>query len=155
MKIKLIVIAKTDKDYLKLGMEEYLKRLKHYCNVEYTELNSGKKYRGINSQKDEEGTQMLKEIDPTDILVLLDENGQQFSSLDFSKWIAKRQVASVKKIVFVIGGPYGFSDSVYARANSKISLSQLTFSHQMVRLFFLEQLYRAFTIIKGEKYHHE
>jgi 23S rRNA (pseudouridine1915-N3)-methyltransferase len=110
--------------------------------------------RSQGEQKSEEAKLILAELSSEDVLVLLDEKGKEFTSVDFSKFIAQKQNASVKRLIFLIGGPFGFDESLYKRANSKIALSQMTFSHQMVRLFFVEQLYRAFTILKGEKYHH-
>tara|TARA_R110001592_G_scaffold6096_1_gene33093 strand:+ start:1472 stop:1942 length:471 start_codon:yes stop_codon:yes gene_type:complete len=156
MKIKLIVIGKTDESYLKDGIDKYLKRLKHYISFEMIIINDvvvGKK-ANIILQKDLEGKSILDKINSNDFLVLLDENGGQYSSVNFSKYIQKRMNAG-NDLIFVIGGPFGFSEELYARANAKLSLSKMTFSHQMVRLFFIEQIYRAFTILKGEKYHHE
>lgn len=156
MKIKLIVIGKTDESYLKEGIDKYLKRLKHYISFELIVLNDavmGKKTNVI-LQKDLEGKSILEKINLNDYLVLLDENGEQHSSVSFSKYMQKRMNAG-NDLIFVIGGPFGFSEEIYSRANAKLSLSKMTFSHQMVRLFFVEQLYRAFTILKGEKYHHQ
>lgn len=155
MKIKLITIGKTDEPYLIEGIEKYINRLKHYVSFELIVINDVKIGKKNNSelQKEQEGIQILSKINPTDVVVLLDENGSEFSSIGFSEFIQKKLNAGTD-LVFVIGGPFGFSEGVYQRASSKVALSQLTFSHQMVRLFFVEQLYRAFTILKGEKYHH-
>tara|TARA_Y100000385_G_C12791264_1_gene507767 strand:+ start:138 stop:611 length:474 start_codon:yes stop_codon:yes gene_type:complete len=157
MKIRLIVIGKTSAAYLKKGEINYEERLKHYCKFEEliipTIKNGGKL-----SNKDlkiKEGKLILKYIDSIDQVVILDEKGKSFSSIDFSGFLSKKILTSAKSLVFIIGGAFGFSEEVYKRANSKISLSKMTFSHQMIRLIFKEQLYRAFTILKGEKYHHE
>jgi len=157
MKIRLIVVGKTNANYLKTGESDYEERLKHYCKFEELIIppikNGGKL-----SNKDlkiKEGELILKNIDPMDQLVLLDEKGKSFSSADFSNFLNQKLLSSTKRLVFVIGGAFGFSEEVYKRADSKISLSKMTFSHQMIRLIFKEQLYRAFTILKGQKYHHE
>ena len=149
-------IDKTQDSYITEGLEAYTKRLKNYTVFETQTINVPKnvRLRSINEQKSEEGKLILKAILPDDVLILLDEKGKEFTSVDFAKFIAHKQNASVKRLVFAIGGPFGFGEQIYKRASAKISLSQLTFSHQMVRLFFVEQLYRAFTILKGEKYHH-
>lgn len=157
MHIYLLQIDKTQDSYLAEGIEIYAKRLKNYVNFTCHTLNVAKnvRQRSQKEQKAEEGRLVLQFVQNDDVLVVLDERGTSYSSMEFSKWVAKMQNASVKRLVFLIGGPFGFSDEVYARANQKLALSTLTFSHQMVRLFFCEQLYRAFTILKGEKYHHE
>jgi 23S rRNA (pseudouridine1915-N3)-methyltransferase len=157
MKILLLQIDKTQDSYIGEGIEIYTKRLKNYCAVEMVTINVPKvvRQRSHNEQKIEEAKLILAAILPEDQLVLLDEKGKEYSSVQFSNFIAQKQNASVKRLVFLIGGPFGFSETVYNRANFKISLSQMTFSHQMVRLFFVEQLYRAYSILKGEKYHHE
>lgn len=156
MKITLCAIGKTDADYLKSGLEIYISRLKHYIKFETKIIPDLKNTKNISQevQKQKEGQLILKELDPYDIVILLDENGKEFKSTDFAKFIEKKMVEGAKGIAFIIGGPYGFSEEVYQRANLKIALSKMTFSHQMVRLIFVEQLYRAFTIIKGEPYHH-
>lgn len=156
MKIKLIQIGKTDDSYIKDGVKEFEKRLTKYVVFESVVLNSVKK-SNYNEEvlKKAEGEVLLKEITSSDYLVLLDENGKEFSSRGFALFIESKQNASVKQMIIVIGGAYGFSEEVYKRADAKLSLSKMTFSHQMVRLFFIEQLYRAFTILKGEKYHHD
>ena len=157
MKMLLLQIDKTQDSYIAEGIDIYAKRLKNYCTFEIATLNVPKavRQRLHNEQKQEEAKLILAAILPEDQLVLLDEKGKEYSSVSFSNFIAQKQNASVKRLVFFIGGPFGFSDVIYNRANLKISLSQMTFSHQMVRLFFVEQLYRAYTILKGEKYHHE
>lgn len=157
MKILLLQIDKTQDSYLNEGIDIYTKRLKNYCAFDIATINVPKavRQRTHNEQKQEEAKLIMGAILPDDQLVLLDEKGKEYSSVAFSNFIAQKQNASVKRLVFLIGGPFGFSDLIYNRANLKISLSQMTFSHQMVRVFFLEQLYRAYTILKGEKYHHE
>ena len=156
MKILLIQIDKTQDEYLNEGIHIYIKRITNYVVFETITINVPKnvRQRSVNEQKTEEGKLIIKAILPDDLLILLDENGKEYKSIDFAKFINQKQNASVKRLVFLIGGPFGFSEEIYKRATTKISLSQLTFSHQMVRLFFMEQLYRAFTILKGEKYHH-
>jgi 23S rRNA (pseudouridine1915-N3)-methyltransferase len=156
MIIKLIVVGKTVKSYLQEGEEEYVKRLKHYVKFEEEVIFELKNVSSLSEDqiKQKEGEEILKRTQPIDYLVLLDEQGKQFTSEEFADKLLKWQNTSVKQVVFVIGGAYGFSKEVYQRANEKLSLSKMTFSHQMVRVFFKEQLYRAFTIIKGEPYHH-
>lgn len=157
MKITLLVIGKTDASYLRDGMNEYLKRLKHYINFTFEIIPDIKKGKNtsVEIQKQKEGDLILSKLAPGKELHLFDEKGKMFSSEELSKFIEKKMVSGPKELVFVIGGPYGFSQEVYQRATSKISLSRLTFSHQMVRLLCVEQIYRAFTILKGEPYHHE
>ncbi|MGB0887310.1 MAG: 23S rRNA (pseudouridine(1915)-N(3))-methyltransferase RlmH [Vicingaceae bacterium] len=155
MKVKLISIGKTDESYIKEGVNKYILRLKHYVSFEVLELKDvklGKKSNQI-LQKEKEGDEIMKCISKSDFVVLLDEKGMEFNSVGFSKFLQKRMNAGAG-VVFVIGGPFGFSKELYDRSNAKVALSQMTFSHQMVRLFFVEQLYRGFTILKGEKYHH-
>ena len=157
MKILLLTIGNTDKKYIKEGIDDYVKRLSFYIPFE-TRVIPDLKNRSTLSlelQKDKEGQLILNLVQTADYLILLDERGTEFTSVGFSKWIEKRMIAGIRQIVFVIGGPYGFSKLVYQRADFKISLSQLTYSHQMVRLIFVEQVYRAMTIIKNEPYHHE
>ena len=156
MKIKLIVIGKTDESYLTKGIDKYVDRLRHYVNFEVVTINDIKlgKKTNIEVQKEMEGKEIMGKVADNDYLILLDENGQTYNSMDFSKYLQKRLNAG-NDLVFVVGGPFGFSQRIYERANAKIALSNLTFSHQMVRLFFVEQIYRAFTILKGEKYHHQ
>jgi len=156
MKIKLLLVGKTDSDYLGRGIDEYVKRLKHYLPFEMLVIPDLKNTKNLseNQQKQKEGELILNQVNPGDFVVLLDEKGREFTSVDFSKFIEKQMISGLKKLVFVVGGPYGFSNEIYKQSNSKISLSKMTFSHQMVRLIFTEQLYRAMTIIKGEPYHH-
>ena len=155
--MKLIVIGKTKSKFLLDGEGEYQKRLKHYCK--FSELiipdvkNSGKLSK--KQLKVKEGNLILECIKNGDYVILLDDKGLTLSSIDFSKFLNKKMVSSTNELVFVVGGAFGFSESVYQRVNIKLSLSKMTFSHQMVRLIFKEQLYRAFSILKGEKYHHE
>jgi 23S rRNA (pseudouridine1915-N3)-methyltransferase len=155
MKIELWVVGKTAFKYLDEGIQLYEKRLKHYASFELVVLPDVKGPFSIDALKTKEGDLILSRLTKDDVLVLLDENGKHQTSIEFSKYIDTQQVNSTKRLVFQIGGAFGFSDAVYNRANSKLSLSKMTFSHQMIRLFFVEQLYRAFTIIRGEKYHNE
>lgn len=157
MKITLLVVGKTDAAYLREGMNEYLKRLKHYINFNFEIIPDIKKGKNtsIELQKTKEGDLILSKLGPGKELHLFDEKGKMFSSVEFSGFLEKKMISGPKELILVIGGPYGFSKEVYQRASSKISLSRLTFSHQMVRLLCLEQIYRAFTILKGEPYHHE
>jgi 23S rRNA (pseudouridine1915-N3)-methyltransferase len=157
MKITLLIVGKTEDAYLKEGIDKYLKRLKHYTKIEVVEITELKNTKALTQeqQKTKEAELILKKIAATDHIILLDEKGMELSSPQFAAFIDKKAIGSVTNLVFIVGGPYGFDQSVYQRANDKISLSRMTFSHQMVRLFFVEQLYRAFTIIKGEPYHHE
>lgn len=156
MKIKLICIGKTDESYLKEGIEKYLKRLRFYSSIELILIPDVKSSKNLSQdlQRQKEGQNILKHIKNQDQLILLDENGKMFDSLGFSHFIQRKIDQGTNCLVFVIGGPYGFHQDVIQRAQEKLSLSKLTFSHQMVRLFFVEQLYRAFTIMKGEPYHH-
>ena len=157
MNIKLIAIGKTDNKFLQSLIDDYTKRLSFYIKFDLDIIPDIKNVKNLSEsqQKEKEGELILSKISPTDNLILLDENGKSFSSVDFSNELQKKMNAGIKTLVFVIGGPYGFSDAVYAKANGKISLSQMTFSHQMVRLFFIEQVYRGFTILKNEPYHHQ
>lgn len=156
MTIKLLCIGKTDKQELDALIQLYFKRLQFYTNFEIEIIPDLKKVKNLDEsqQKNKEGELILAKIKNTDFVVLLDENGKQYTSEDFSEFLQKRMNSGLKQLTFVIGGPYGFSEEVYKRANSKISLSKMTFSHQMVRLFITEQIYRAFTILKNEPYHH-
>ena len=156
MQIKLIAIGKTDQNELKSLIALYQNRLRHYIKFEIDEIPDLKntKHLSENEQKQKESELILSKIKNTDVLVLLDENGKQMSSVDFSDYLQKQMNSGIKTLAFVIGGPYGFSKEVYHKAVSKISLSKMTFSHQMVRLFFVEQLYRGFTILRNEPYHH-
>ncbi len=157
MKIKLLTIGKTDDKNLQTLIEVYQNRLKHYINFELDVIPDIKNVKNLSEseQKEKEGELILKKITPTAILILLDEKGKEFRSIDFSRYLQKKMNSGIKQLVFVIGGPYGFSDEVYKKSTGKISLSKMTFSHQMIRLFVIEQLYRAFTILKNEPYHHE
>ena len=156
MKIKLLSVGKTDEEYLKTGIELYCKKIVHYFPFEYEELPALKQTKNLstNEQKKREGEFVLKKITPSDIVVLLDEAGTQSSSVGFSEFLQQKMLLGNKQLVFVIGGAFGFSQEVYLRKNCSISLSSMTFSHQMVRLIFLEQLYRAASILKNEPYHH-
>ncbi|MES2109283.1 MAG: 23S rRNA (pseudouridine(1915)-N(3))-methyltransferase RlmH [Bacteroidota bacterium] len=156
MKITFLTVGKTEDAYLKDGIEKYVKRLKHYTKLSIIDLDELKNTKALTQeqQKSKEAELILKKITPQDYVILLDEKGMELTSEKFAAYVDKKAIASVPNMVFVVGGPYGFDSTVYARANDKLSLSAMTFSHQMVRLFFIEQLYRAFTIIKGEPYHH-
>jgi Uncharacterized conserved protein len=157
MKIDLVLVGKSDQKYLQEGIDIYLKRLKYYCQFEMKIIPDLKSTKSLSEeqQKEKEGELIINQIKDSDFVILLDERGESLSSVDFAQFIEKRQVAGTRKLSFVVGGPYGFSRDVYAKANAKLSLSAMTFSHQMVRLLFIEQLYRAFTIINGEPYHHK
>ena len=157
MKIKLIVVGKTSAKYLLEGEKEYEKRLSNY--IKYEEIiipdvkNSGK--LSENELKKKEGQLILGKLENSDHVILLDDKGKSYSSIDFANFLQQKMNNSFKSLVFIIGGAFGFSDEVYQRAGSKLSLSKMTFSHQMIRLIFKEQLYRGFSILRGEKYHHE
>lgn len=157
MKIKLICVGKTVERYFIEAESEYLKRLNHYGSVEKVEIPELKNAKNLDFHqiKIEEGRLILKHISAGDQVVLLDENGKHYDSLEFSGFMQKKFNSGGKNLLFIVGGAYGFSDEVYTRGDSKISLSKMTFSHQMVRTFFLEQLYRSFTILRGEPYHHQ
>ena len=157
MKITLLTVGKTDRDWVRQGLDIYVSRLKHYIPFTLTEIPELKNVSALSKEqiKVKEGELILKSVRPTDDLILLDEHGKEYSSVQLAKILQDKISYECKDIIFVIGGAYGFSDAVYARANSKLSLSKMTFSHQMVRTIFAEQLYRAFTIMKGEPYHHE
>ncbi|MBR5211456.1 MAG: 23S rRNA (pseudouridine(1915)-N(3))-methyltransferase RlmH [Bacteroidales bacterium] len=157
MKITLLTVGKTDKDWVRQGMDIYVSRLKHYIPFAVVEIPELKNVSALTKDqiKMREGELILKNIKPTDDLILLDERGKEYTSVELAKVIQDKISYVGKDMVYVIGGAYGFSDAVYQRANSKISLSRMTFSHQMVRAIFVEQIYRAFTIMKGEPYHHE
>lgn len=157
MNIKLLAIGKTDNKELQKLIDEYVKRLSFYVKFDLEIIQDVKNAKNLSEsqQKEKEGELILSKIATSDQLILLDENGKSFSSVGFSQELQKKMNSGIKTLVFAIGGPYGFSDAVYAKANGKISLSAMTFSHQMVRLFFIEQLYRGFTILKGEPYHHQ
>lgn len=156
MKITLLVIANTDEEYLKQGIKSYIEKVNRYYSFDYIEIPSLKNIKNISFdlQKDKEAEVILQKLKASDYVILLDENGKEYSSEKFATQLQLNFNKGLKHIVFVVGGPFGFGSKLYERANEKISLSQMTFSHQMVRLFFTEQLYRACTIIRGEKYHH-
>ena len=157
MNIKILTIGKTDNKALQSLIDDYTKRLSFYIKFDLEIIPDIKNVKNLSEsqQKEKEGELILAKLLPTDQLILLDEKGTTFSSVGFSDYLQKKMNSGAKTIVFVIGGPYGFSDEVYQKAQGKISLSLLTFSHQMVRLFFIEQLYRGFTILKNEPYHHQ
>ena len=157
MKISLAVVGKISGGYLKQGIDDYTNRLSHYLpfNIQYIAEAKSTKNLTEAQQKKQESKNILAAIDKSDYVVLLDEHGKEFTSMDFSRYIDKKMTTVSKRLVFVVGGPYGFDEDVYARANEKISLSKMTFSHEMIRLIFTEQLYRAMTILNGEPYHHE
>jgi 23S rRNA (pseudouridine1915-N3)-methyltransferase len=157
MKIKLLVVGQTPKNYLSDGEAVFTSRLNKYINFEKQEIPDLKNAKNMTTEqiKQEEGKLLLQKIGTTDLVVLLDEKGKEYRSVDFAQWLQNTFNQGPKQIVFVVGGPYGFSNDVCARANQKIALSKVTFSHQMIRLFFVEQLYRAFSILKNEPYHHE
>ncbi len=156
MKITLLVVGKTTDSHIEALILEYQKRLTHYLPFTLQVIPELKNTKALTSeqQKQAEGELILRTITPATDLILLDEHGKEYRSIEFADYIQKR-MSSGRDVVFVVGGPYGFSEAVYQRANGKISLSKMTFSHQMVRLFFVEQIYRAMTILRGEPYHHE
>lgn len=156
MKTKLIVVGKTTDKHFSAGISNYVERINHYTSFDIETIAALKNTKSLSQaqQKQMEGALILKSIEPQDTVVLLDERGKEMRSMEFAQWLQHKQ-QTARRLVFVIGGPYGFSDEVYARANEKVSISKMTFSHQMIRLIFTEQLYRACTIIKGESYHHE
>ncbi len=156
MTIKLIAIGKTDNNDLQSLMDDYIKRLGFYIKFSIDIIPDIKNVKNLSEeqQKQKEGELILSKLNATDILILLDENGKQFDSVNFSEYLQKHMNSGIKQLVFAIGGPYGFSKDVYNKSNGKLSLSKMTFSHQMIRLFFIEQLYRGFTILRNEPYHH-
>ena len=156
MKTELIVVGKTTDKHIAAGIDDYVGRIAHYMPFGITVIPELKNAKSLNEeqQKEKEGELILRALQPNDTVVLLDEHGTERRSIDFAMWLQKRQ-QTAKRLVFVIGGPYGFAPAVYQRANEQISLSRMTFSHQMIRLLFTEQIYRACTIIRGEPYHHE
>lgn len=157
MRITLLTVGKTDVKWVKEGLDLYVSRLVHYIQFSVNEIPELKNVSALSKEqiKEREGALILAGIKPSDDVILLDEHGRQFRSVEFASFLQEKMACSGRNIVFVIGGAYGFSKEVYERANSKMSLSEMTFSHQMVRTIFVEQLYRAFTIMKGEPYHHE
>jgi 23S rRNA (pseudouridine1915-N3)-methyltransferase len=157
MKTTLILVGKTTDKHIAALIDDYTSRLQHYAPFEMTVIPELKNTKSLSEQqqKQAEGELILRQLQPSDHVVLLDERGKTFRSVKLAAWMTKKQQAAQRRLVFVVGGPYGFSEDVYRRANEQLSLSPMTFSHQMVRLVFVEQLYRAHTIIKGEPYHHE
>jgi len=157
MKLKIVAIGKTHKSFLVDGENEYLKRIKKYVTIEKIEIPDLKNAKKLtfNQIKEKEGKLLLAKLEPHSLIVLLDEKGKEFTSMKFSKWMQEKMNRGYKNIIFLIGGAYGFSDEVYSKANEKIGLSKMTFSHQMIRMLFTEQIYRAFTILNNEPYHHE
>lgn len=157
MQITLMAIGKTDKTELEALITVYEKRLKHYIKFQMEMIPDIKNRKNLSEaqQKEKEGELILAQLQPTDTLVLLDEKGKQYSSVDFAQFLQKKMNSGIKNLVLAIGGPYGFSEAVYAKSSGKISLSKMTFSHQMVRLFIVEQIYRGFTILRNEPYHHQ
>ena len=157
MKIALLMIGKTDTRYFAEAINEYKSRLAHYVPFEMQVIPDIKNVKNLSEsqQKEREGEAILRQIQSGDRVVLLDEGGREFRSTDFAAYLSQAQMGGQRRIVFVVGGPYGFSPQVYAAAREKVSLSRMTFSHQMIRLLFVEQFYRAMTILRGEPYHHE
>lgn len=157
MKITLLAVGKTDDSRIEQLTQMYVDRLGHYINFDLEIIPDLKKTKNLSEdqQKNEEGKLILNKLEKSDFVTVLDEKGKKYTSMQFAELINKRSVSGLKRLVFIIGGPYGFSPDVYVRANSKLSLSDMTFSHQMVRLFAVEQVYRAFTILRNEPYHHE
>ena len=157
MKVCLLVIGKTDAEFVRAGIAEYEKRLKYYMPDEMKVIPDVRNTKNMSEvqQKEREGELIRGQLEASDFVVLLDERGNEYTSKAFAEFLAQKMLTSIKRMVFVIGGPYGFAEEVYNRANMQISLSKMTFSHQMVRMIFTEQLYRAMTILKGEPYHHE
>ncbi|MDE7460527.1 MAG: 23S rRNA (pseudouridine(1915)-N(3))-methyltransferase RlmH [Paramuribaculum sp.] len=157
MKIIIMAVGRTATDYLRTATDDYVRRASRYMPVEFVIIPDIKTSRTLDEgvQKEREGAKIIEGLQPGDRVVLLDEHGRQMTSREFAGFIEKSAVVGLKRIVFVIGGPYGFSDEVHRRADSELSLSRMTFSHEMVRLFFAEQVYRAMTILRGEPYHHD
>ena len=156
MKAILFLVGKTTEKHFNTGINDYVGRITHYMPFEVKVIPDLKNTKNMTEaqQKQAEGDAILKQLQPTDTVVLLDEHGAEYRSIEFARWLGNKQ-NTVRRLIFIIGGPYGFSDDIYRRANEQISISKMTFSHQMIRLIFTEQLYRACTIIKGEPYHHE
>ncbi len=156
MNIKLLLVGKTESDFINEGYRRYNQRLSNYIKFNTIIIPANKKTKllSVELQKQKEGELILKNITNSDFVILLDEKGKEFASVDFAKYLQGKMNSGIKNIIFIIGGPYGFSDEVYKKANEKIALSKLTFTHEMVRLFFVEQLYRAFSILRNEPYHH-
>jgi len=156
MKTLLLQVGKTVNKHFQAGISDYVERIGHYMPFEVVTIPELKNARNLTEeqQKQAEGELILRQLQPSDTVVLLDEHGKEYRSIEFARWLAQKQ-QTARRLIFIIGGPYGFSPDVYARANEQLSLSKMTFSHQMIRLTFTEQVYRACTIIKGEPYHHE
>lgn len=156
MKITLLVVGKTTDQRLQTLIEDYQQRLKHYIPFEMVVIPDLRNAKALTQAqiKEQEGIEILRRITPAMDVILLDEHGHEYRSIEYAQWIQKKMAAG-RDVTFIVGGPYGFSPAVYERANGKISLSKMTFSHQMIRLFFTEQIYRAMTILRGEPYHHE
>lgn len=156
MKTVLIQVGKTTNKHFIVGINDYVERINHYMPFDVVTIPELKNTKNLSEeqQKQSEGELIIKQLQPSDVVVLLDEHGKEYRSIDFARWLEQKQITA-RRLVFVIGGPYGFSKDVYAHANEQVSLSKMTFSHQMIRLTFTEQIYRACTIIKGEPYHHE
>lgn len=157
MKICLLLIGKTDETYLQQGIENFSKRIPHYIGFEIKILPDLKNTKNLSEdqQKEKEGEMIIQQVNSSDELILLDEKGEAYTSVEFARFLEKKMLSGTKRLIFFVGGPYGFSKSVYAKASGMVSLSKMTFSHQMVRLIMVEQLYRAMTILKGEPYHHQ
>lgn len=157
MRLTLLTVGKTDIPWVREGLEMYVSRLGHYAPFTLKEIPELKGVSALSREqiKEREGALVLGQLKPSDEVVLLDEHGREYRSLKFAEWLGGRMAGSSRDLVFVVGGAYGFSEAVYARADGKLSLSKMTYSHQLVRTIFAEQLYRAFTILRGEPYHHE
>ena len=156
MKITLLVVGKTTDQRLQTLIDDYQQRLKHYIPFEIVVIPDSRNAKALTQAqiKEQEGLEILRRITPAMEVILLDEHGREYRSIEYAQWIQKKMAAG-RDVTFIVGGPYGFSTAVYERADGKISLSKMTFSHQMIRLFFTEQIYRAMTILRGEPYHHE
>ncbi len=157
MNLELIVIGKTDSKEIETLVATYAKRINYYCRFAITVLPDIRNTKSltVKQQRTAEGESILRQLSDGDYVVLLDERGDEYRSVDFAYWLQKRMASGIRRMVMIIGGPYGFSEEVYRRADAKISLSKMTFSHQIVRAIFAEQIYRAFTILNNEPYHHE
>ena len=157
MEVKLVTVGRTDVAWVKEGLDLYVSRLQHYVPFSLVEIPQLKNVAAFSQEqiREREGELILRQLSPGDTVILLDEHGKEYRSVEWAEWIRKQLARGGKALVFVIGGAYGFSEAVHSRADGKVSLSRMTFSHQMVRTIFAEQLYRAFTILKGEPYHHE
>lgn len=155
MKFVVIAVGKTTTEYIRTAIDDYLRRLRRYADVSLTELPDVRSAHTPEAQKQAEGDAILRSMRPGDALILLDEHGCEMTSVEFSKAVQRRMASGLKRLIFAVGGPYGFSPEVHAAASAELSLSRMTFTHEMVRLFFVEQIYRAMTILRGEPYHHE